>query len=142
MEILLIRKGFTPDATEGDLYIDNKLECHTLEDCVREVKVFGKTAIPCGRYRVVLDQSTRFHQVMPHILEVPGFEGVRIHWGNKPQDTEGCILVGSDQGKLTDAWIGNSKIAYQKLMAKLLDATAAHKEIWLTISEDHHKAAA
>lgn len=143
MELLLRRVALNKDSTEGVLYVDGKLECYTLEDCVRHgVKVFGKTAIPAGRYKLVLDLSNRFKVIMPHILDVPGFEGVRMHWGNKPEDTEGCVLVGADRTTLTDNFVGNSKFAYHQLMAKLLPAHDRGESIWITITEEHEKAVA
>lgn len=89
-------------ATIGSLYWEDAFQCFTLEDKVREVpgeivsqwKVPGQTAIPAGNYQVVIDFSTRFKRLMPHILEVPGFTGIRIHKGNTDADTEGCILLG------------------------------------------------
>jgi hypothetical protein len=71
---------------------------------------------------------------MPHVLDVPNFEGIRIHTGNKPEDTEGCILVGEDATTLTDAWIGQSKAAYNDLLPKINAAIAAGEEVWITIN--------
>ena len=86
-----------------------------LEDAVREVvgqpvhlwKVPGQTAIPTGTYDLIVDFSNRFQKMMPHILEVPGFSGVRVHAGNSSHDTEGCLLLGNgvnlDEGRITDS---------------------------------------
>lgn len=118
MNILVKRRAFTATATIGDLFIDGKFECFTLEDAVRPFgeKVFGKTAIPSGEYEVVLDESPKFKRKMPHVLNVPNFEGIRIHWGNGAQDTFGCILVGNDvrRERLLD-----SRKAFNALYAKL-----------------------
>ena len=100
MKLRLVRQcGF--DETFGDLYLDGVWFCHTLEDCDRHlevdgVKVPGKTAIPLGTYGVTIDLSTRFQKLMLHVLNVPQFDGIRIHAGNTIFDTEGCILLGED----------------------------------------------
>lgn len=75
------------DYTIGELYVDGVFICHTLEDKVRllnsyEDKVYGETAIPIGRYKVVLSYSNRFKKVLPEILNVEFFKGIRIHEGN------------------------------------------------------------
>lgn len=134
MELLLTRRSLTKGATEGALYI---LEAYTLEDRVRPLgeKVAGQTAIPAGRYRVVVDHSPRFGKLMPRLLDVPGFSGIRIHTGNKPDDTEGCILVGDDPTTLTDAWIGKSRAAYNELLPKLVAAQERGEEIWIKVSD-------
>lgn len=99
IKIMRIYKG--PDYTIGKLYIDNGYFCDTLEDTVRApgVKVPGKTAIPSGMYRVKKTYSPRFKKILPEILEVEGFSGVRIHAGNTSKDTEGCILLGLNKIK-------------------------------------------
>lgn len=79
----------------GDLFIDGIFYCHTLEDEKRAdgVKVYGKTAIDDGEYVVKLTISNRFKRIMPILLDVPMFKGIRIHGGNTSKDTLGCILV-------------------------------------------------
>jgi hypothetical protein len=106
------------------MYVDGVYECYTLEDVVRNgTKVLGKTAIPIGEYKLIIDASVRFKQDMPHILNVPDFTGVRIHSGNTSADTDGCILLGTTwAGK---DFIGNSKIAYKKFFDKLKKAKTA-----------------
>ena len=106
--------------TIGKLYIEKHYFCDTLEDTVRllvdkngdgdfddqgEGKIKGKTAIKEGRYQVLFTVSNRFKKFMPILVGVEGFEGIRIHSGNKPEDTEGCILLGRNtiKGQLTDS---------------------------------------
>lgn len=100
MILKVTRKWFTDKSTIGILSIDGIKACYTLEDVKRDdgVKVDGATAIPTGEYDVIIDYSNRFKKMMPHILNVPGFEGIRIHCGNHATDTEGCILVGMNKG--------------------------------------------
>lgn len=127
IEIKRIYKG--AEYTVGRLSIDGKYFCDTLEDTVRApgVKVRGKTAVPAGRYRVVLTESPRFKRILPLLVDVPNFEGVRIHPGNTAKDTEGCLLVGFNQvqGKVVA-----SRATFQKLFEKLWAAAQAGEEIW------------
>ena len=118
MLIEVKRFEFKDTHTVGKMYVDGVYECYTLEDAIRNgTKIIGKTAIPIGEYKLIIDASARFKQDMPHILNVPNFTGVRIHSGNTSADTDGCILVGTSwNGK---DFIGNSKIAYKKLFDKL-----------------------
>ena len=121
MKIKVKRYEFRDTYTVGRMYIDDVYFCYTLEDKVREgEKVNGQTAIPTGTYNVIIDVSTRFGKQLPHILNVPNFTGVRIHSGNTSKDTEGCILVGTTwSGK---DFIGNSRVAFNKLFEKLKKA--------------------
>lgn len=116
MELVLTRKIRSASSTIGELTVDGKFECFTLEDIERDVKVHGKTAIPKGRYKLTITMSNRFKKELPLLINVPNYEGVRIHSGNKAEDTEGCILVG--QTKSTD-FIGNSRVAFDALFKKL-----------------------
>ena len=96
MNIDVKRDARVANATLGKLYVDGRYQCETLEDVVRPpgVKIYGQTAIPAGEYRVLVTISSRFKRPLPLLVDVPGFEGVRIHPGNTDADTEGCILVG------------------------------------------------
>lgn len=113
-----------PDAacTIGRLSVDGAPECYTLEDVVRAgPKVFGQTAIPAGTYGVIVTHSPHFGRDLPLLVNVPGFEGVRIHPGNTAADTEGCILVGMDRA--ADS-IGRSRLAFDALFPKIVAALA------------------
>lgn len=116
MKLLLERKHDTKDWTEGKLFIDGVYFCDTLEDQERPVKIKAQTAIASGHYKVILSMSNRFKKVMPLLLNVPNFEGVRIHSGNTKEDTEGCILVGK---KIKDGFVGKSRDTFNLLMKKL-----------------------
>lgn len=141
MEIKVERKVKTEISTIGRVMVGNVLECYSLEDRDRDLKqtddlpsiikrkVFAKTAIPSGRYEVIISYSNRFKKQMPLLLNVPGFEGVRIHSGNKAEDTEGCILLGKSEGV---NWIGQSRNAYDALMDELRAVTLQEK-IFITI---------
>jgi hypothetical protein len=127
MVIKIKRLYKTDNSIIGELTIDGKFECYTLEDKEREVKIKSETAIPKGTYKVIINQSNRFKKLLPLLLNVPNFEGVRIHPGNTNHDTEGCILVGRTRSK---DFIGQSRKAFASLFAKMKEA----KEITLTIT--------
>jgi hypothetical protein len=91
---------------------------------VRPVKIAGRTAIPAGRYEVIINFSQRFGRPLPLLLNVPDFEGVRIHPGNTPANTEGCILVGETK---SENFIGQSRVAFDQLFEKLKAASATEK---------------
>jgi len=132
MNLLLERLQLDPDVTIGSLSIDGDFECWTLEDTVRAagVKVMGATAIPPGTYRVDITWSNRFKQPMPLLLNVPMFEGIRIHSGNTAENTEGCILVGQD--RLAKS-LGRSRAAYRLLFAKLRESKARARSMTIEV---------
>ena len=137
LKITVKRKILNECDTIGDLYISypespDTLEfvCNTLEDKVRNKKgtpeedfqkVYGETAIPYGTYRVVITYSNAFKKYLPEILNVPLYEGIRIHTGNHKDDTLGCLILG-DSPKIsqTKSWVYNSKKNFDKFM-KILD---------------------
>jgi hypothetical protein len=127
MRIEVKRLHRTDNSTIGELTIDGKFECYTLEDKERDVKIKGETAIPKGTYKVIINQSNRFKKLLPLLIGVPNFEGVRIHPGNSNHDTEGCILVG--QNRSVD-YITKSRKAFDSLFKKMQGA----KNITITIS--------
>ena len=108
MKLKLNRIALRKTYTIGKLYIDGKYFCDTLEDTVRdtnksgkfdngEKKVKGKTAIPYGTYEIKWTYSPRFKKYTPQLMNVPQFEGIRIHAGNSSTDTEGCLLLGENK---------------------------------------------
>jgi hypothetical protein len=121
MLLVLRRERWTDTFTIGRLFVNNFFECYTLEDRVRPkgIKVKAKTAIPYGVYEVVMDYSPKFKKVMPHLLNVPKFVGIRMHSGNREIDTAGCILVGANLGK---DMVLDSKVAEKRLNGLLMDA--------------------
>jgi len=127
MKLTLNRIYKGPEYTIGKLFIDDKYFCDTLEDTVRPdgVKVYGKTAIPAGTYKIELVPSYRFQRLMPMLLDVPNFSGVLIHWGNIEDDTDGCILVG--QNKIKGKVI-NSRDTFNKLINEMYEAYKERKE--------------
>ena len=135
MKLELFRKYYSNKSTVGKLYINGIFECYTLEDMVRlpGVKIAGQTAIPAKRYRLIIDQSDRFKRLMPLLLEVLGFDGIRIHNGNTDKDTEGCILVGQVYNKNEPDFIGHSVLAFDALFKKLETAFNGGEEIWIEI---------
>ena len=138
LELKRIFRG--PKYTIGKLYIDNQYVCDTLEDTdrglkqtdslssIQKKKVYGQTAIPTGTYGITLNViSPKFKDrswakfcngKLPRLLNVPGYDGVLIHVGNKPEDTLGCILVG-----------------YNKIKGQLINSTEAFKKLYSVLSK-------
>ena len=133
MHIRVVREPSKNDTTLGSLFIDDHWQCHTLEDVIRPAgeKVRNKTAIPPGCYRIILTMSNRFKKIMPEVLNVPMFTGIRIHSGNTAKDTAGCLLVGQTRSVETRS-IGRSRAAYKALMLKLTAAVKAGVTIDIT----------
>lgn len=140
MKLLLKRIHAEPGYTVGELHVDEgPRRCYTLEDTVREVpgqdvkqwKIPGDTAIPCGTYPVSVSWSQHFKKQLPLLEGVPGFSGVRIHPGNTAADTEGCILVAETWGG--GDFIGNSRKAFVNLFAEILSSWGHGESITLEI---------
>lgn len=141
--------------THGRLYLDEcGFFCWTLEDedrglhqdmplsMIEAKKKYGQTAIPKGTYRVQLRVSPSlkdrtyakpYDGMFPYIENIPGFSCVMIHPGNTPEDTRGCVLVGSLRFKIRGR-IFDSQKAYLDLMDFYIwPAHLRHEDIWLTI---------
>ncbi|MFZ2490135.1 MAG: DUF5675 family protein [Thermoanaerobaculia bacterium] len=141
MELELARFDCNGRRTFGRLYVDGSRRCYTLEDPVRVDdpstpedegrKVPGETAIPAGRYRVVLTRSSRFGKVLPELLEVRNFSGIRIHAGNGTGDTAGCILVGlgRDGDRVT-----SSRLALGDVQGRIAEAIGRGEKVWIEVT--------
>lgn len=152
MNLILNRKFKLEKYSIGKLYVDGRFFCDTLEDTdrgltnkmplseIQRLKKKGITAIPLGTYQVVLNvYSPKFGAksqyafckgFLPRLLNVPGYEGVLIHVGNTPADTDGCILVGKNNIK---GMVTNSAITFKSLYTLLEAATKRGETINLTI---------
>ena len=136
MQLKLIAIKKTPNSTISTLLINEEFFCYVLEDVDRGLtqtmslvdilakKVPGQTAIPEGTYDVTIDFSNRFQCDMPLIENVPGYQGIRIHSGNYPKDTEGCLLVGND---VAPDMVLNSRVAFAAFFPKLKAALQNEK---------------
>lgn len=142
MELQLKRETFTDESTIGTLSIEGKFECFILEDKDRglndnltleqilKVKVYGKTAIPYGRYEVDWTMSARFKVFMPILLNVKGWSGIRIHRGNSEIDSLGCLLCGT---RKKNNMITESTLATRNLYTKIEAAKKQGQRIFITI---------
>lgn len=128
--------------TIGELTIDGEPFTFTLEDLPQPKKIAGATRIPAGLYRVVLTPSPAAkagilwsphkEHVLPLLLSVPGFEGIRIHAGNNDNDVKGCIAVGSWRG---GEFLYNSRDALESLMDMLEIANISGRQITIEVRD-------
>lgn len=133
MKLLLKRKVLTNTYTQGELYINDVIFCYTIEDKVRAkagmwkriLKVKAQTAIPYGKYPVLVTWSNRFKRMLTGVFNVPDFDGIRIHNGTSELSSEGCIIVShhvAGPGKLV-----NDKSAMNQLCVLIEDAQKIEK---------------
>ena len=126
MEMQVINRKDDGKGTSGVLFVDGQYECDTLEP--------SRTAlyprIPAGHYPIEFRFSARFQQIVPHVCNVPGREWIEIHPGNKPEDTEGCLLVGKDVGH---DWVGSSRETFLRLMTLIRECPPG--ELFITYEE-------
>ena len=147
MELVLTRIAKRKTYTIGRLAIIERIDdeylagekevyfCDTLEPTWRDYahggrKIKGCSAIPEGRYAVVISFSPKMQKWLPILLGVPMFSGIRIHAGNTSNDTEGCILVGKNKlvGQVVD-----SRIWLHRLKNKIVEAKDKGEPVWITI---------
>jgi hypothetical protein len=136
MELELTRSAKTNRATIGELTINGVFECFILEDKDRGLrkdmpiselmvmKIKTRTAIPTGRYEIVVSFSDKFKKMLPLLLDVPAFAGIRIHSGNTDADTEGCLLPGKTK---TPDMVNSSRVAFTVLFDKIKAALQREK---------------
>ena len=144
MNLKLLRTQLDVDVTIGELYVDGKFQCWVCEDAVREIpglpvsewKVPRMTAIPFGMYDVDVTMSNRFKTELPLLLNVPGFEGIRIHPGNTVNDTEGCLLPGLDR---LAKGVGRSRLAFNTLFADIKSAKQRGERILIHVLKENRK---
>lgn len=147
METFVIRKFFKETYTIGRFLVEDQIICNTLEDKVRELhdinhdgdyddseegKIYGETAIPCGRYKLTVSYSPKLKRRLPLLHDVPGFTGIRIHKLRSAKGTEGCIGVGENtsKGKLSNG------AYYETMIINLIDeAIERGEECWITIKQ-------
>jgi hypothetical protein len=150
MEIEIIRRWKGENSTLSIILLDGKELGYVLEDVdrdlvesqpladIKKVKIHGRTAIPEGRYKVLVTHSARFKQLLPILLSVPGFEGIRIHTGNTHLNTEGCLLPGQNYlQKNGDYQVTNSRILFNIIFPKIQAALRAKSEVWIKIKSDY-----
>ena len=140
MNLKLERKYRKETYTIGKLYVDGVYFCDTIEDKDRGLddsmvladimvkKKYGETAIPYGTYKVEINYSPKYKKLMPQIMNVKGFYGIRIHSGNTAKDTLGCLIVGKNTKK---GMVTESRATYNKLFALMKD----EKDITIEITK-------
>ena len=142
MEIKLIRKYYQVKYTIGRLYVNNRFFSDCLEPpslhltersalgTILIAKYKGYRAIPTGRYRILITRSRRFGRWLPLLLNVKGFEGIRIHAGNKPEDTRGCILLGFNRRK---GYVLDSTRCVLTLVKMMTEAIAKGEKVFVEV---------
>ena len=136
MIITLQRKYKLDNCIIGELHTDdNFFVCMTLENLERAEKIMGITAIPTGVYSVVINYSEHFDCDMPEVLNVPNFEGIRIHKGNTQEDTHGCILLGMEVD-LDSQTLIDSKLAFEPFF-EMLQKSLCEAHVYLNIVDNY-----
>ena len=142
MEIKLIRKYYQAKYTIGRLYVNNRFFSDCLEPpslhltersalgTILIAKYKGYRAIPTGRYRILITRSRRFGRWLPLLMNMKGFEGIRIHAGNKPEDTRGCVLLGFNRRK---GYVLDSTRCVLTLVKMMTEAIAKGEKVFVEV---------
>lgn len=136
MKLILDRSEYRDQATLGELYVNGQWDSVTLEDGLQpnDIKVTGETCIPPGTYQVVITPSPKFKRDLPLLIDVPGFDGIRIHPGNTAEDTSGCLLVGENVTNIAKVpFLLHSGRAFDRLFTKLFYAKRDGESITVEI---------
>lgn len=146
MEIYLDRNGsgkFLTDISTIGILTAGDVSCLTLEDDYDVKKDYAHTRIPAGRYKLRLrtwgshheKYKVRFadiHKGMIELVDVPNYKDILIHCGVKPDDTAGCILVGTT--KLNDVTLYQSTKAY-RLVYPVIAAFIEQEDTYINIKD-------
>jgi len=147
MNIKLFRYSSQSKSTLGVMLLNNKFQCYTLEDSFREEKIKNITRIPNGKYEIKLREfgghyekyinKYEGHEGMLWLQDVPVFENILIHIGNRDEDSSGCILVGStaNNNSKEKGFISNSTEAYLDMYFKVLKSFQKGKRVFITIKD-------
>lgn len=131
----VIRHGEKEAHTPGKVYASGLFFCFSCEDEDRflekgGVKIKGKTAIPRGVYELVLSFSHRFQKVLPEVLCVKDYSGVRCHGGNEAEDSEGCPLLGQVR---TSTGVAKCADTVQRMIKMIESATDQGRRVFLEV---------
>lgn len=110
MVLKLQRTKEVNNATLGELFADGTFVCYTLEDKIRLEKIKHETCIPAGIYTIEMTYSPTFKKILPLLLNVPGFYGIRIHPGN----------YADHEDFLKNVFIGNNVITDSKIRVNVI----------------------
>ena len=132
MNLKLERFLLNDTCTIGRMYADGEFKCFTLELPVRDG--MPGSAIPNGTYPVANRVSPRFGRNVPHVDDIPARSNILIHWGNEPENTEGCILIGMAWEADNPCFIGRSREAFDKLYGEMTAAWVRGESITLTVA--------
>ena len=130
LEYKLCRIFHNDTYTIGKLYENGVYLCDVIEDVERDIKIADKTAIPKGTYKVIVNQSNRFKRLLPLLIDVPGFEGIRIHNGVNETSSSGCLIVGQNKIK---GQVTNSRYWMNKICDTMYAAQMKGIKITITI---------
>ena len=142
MELLLQRLRHDADGTLSVLFVQSEVYAFVPEDPPQDVKIKGHTRIPAGRYRLTLEDSPKFSPKYGHrmltVCDVPGFEGIRVHRGNSPADTMGCILPNAHVTLGEPSLFYMSDLAYKRMYQEVAPFIEQGGEAWITIRDEDY----